>query len=136
MSFLNSLNLPGWPEMIAVTIGGAVGSLARFLSAHYFSLWLGTTFPWGTLFVNVLGSLLIGFVATLAFSKPNVMDPAVRFFLTSGVAGGFTTFSALAFETFSLYQKGEVMLAFANLGGNLLLGFIAVIVGVVLARLL
>jgi CrcB protein len=136
MSFLSALNLPGMIEILAVAFGGAIGCVARFLSNHYLSMLFGSTFPWGTLFVNVLGSLLIGFVATLAFNKPGVIDPNVRILLTSGFAGGFTTFSALAFETCALYQKGEVILALANVGGNLLLGGIAVVLGVMLARLL
>ena len=135
MSFFSAWNLPGINEMLAVAIGGSIGSLARFLSSHYMSLWLGTTFPWGTLVVNVLGSFLIGFVATLAFNKPGLIDPGMRLFLTSGFAGGFTTFSALAFETFALYQRGEIMLVLANVGGNLVLGLIAVVIGVMLARL-
>lgn len=133
---MNALALPAFLEIVAVALGGMIGCVARFLTSYYTSAWLGTTFPWGTLIVNVLGSLLIGFVATAALSKPGLIDPNLRFFLTSGFAGGFTTFSALAFETFALYQKGEIMLAFANLGSNLVLGFIAVIIGVMLAKFL
>lgn len=134
--FLNALALPAAMEIIAVALGGVFGCVARFLTSYYASAWFGTTFPWGTLIVNVVGSLVIGFVATTALAKPGLIDPNLRFFLISGFAGGFTTFSALAYETFALYQKGEPMLAFVNLGGNLLLGFIAVVVGVMLAKLL
>ncbi|MBX3138184.1 fluoride efflux transporter CrcB [Candidatus Obscuribacterales bacterium] len=133
---MNALALPAAMEILAVALGGTFGCVARFLTSYYASAWFGTTFPWGTLIVNVIGSLVIGFVATTALAKPGLIDPNLRFFLISGFAGGFTTFSALAFETFALYQKGEPMLAFANLGGNLLLGFIAVVVGVMLAKLL
>ncbi len=129
-------NMPPIGDMVAVSIGGSIGSLSRFLCNHLFAQLLGTTFPWGTLVVNVAGSLLIGFVATLAAAKPGAIDPTFRFFLTSGFAGGFTTFSALALESFQLFQKGEVWLAVANVGGNLIIGFAAVILGVVLAKLI
>jgi len=135
MSFLNALNLPGVLEVLAVAIGGLIGSVARFLTSHYMAMWLGTTFPWGTLVVNILGSLVIGFVGAIALNKPGAIDPTLRFFLTSGFAGGFTTFSALAFETLNLFQKGEGMLAAANVGGNLVFGFLACVVGIMLARL-
>lgn len=123
-------------EIVAVAIGGMIGCIARFLTSQCLATWFGTTFPWGTLVVNVMGSFLIGFVATTALAKPGLIDPNLRFFLTSGFAGGFTTFSALAYETFALYQKGEPLLACANLGSNLVLGFIAVILGVILAKFL
>lgn len=129
-------NMPPLNDMVAVSIGGAIGSLSRFLCNHLFAQLLGTTFPWGTLVVNVSGSLLLGFVVALASNKPGSIDPTVRFFLTSGFAGGFTTFSALAYESFHLFQKGDVLLAFANVGSNLILGFAAVIVGVAVARLI
>ncbi|MBX9666996.1 MAG: fluoride efflux transporter CrcB [Candidatus Obscuribacterales bacterium] len=129
-------NMPPIGDMVAVSIGGSIGSILRFLCNHLFAQLLGTTFPWGTLVVNVAGSLLIGFVATLATTKPGSIDPTFRFFLTSGFAGGFTTFSALALESFQLFQKGEVWLAVANVGGNLIIGFAAVVLGVVIAKLI
>ncbi len=129
-------NMPPLSDMVAVTIGGSIGSLSRFLCNHLFAQLLGTTFPWGTLVVNVAGSMLIGFVLTLASNKPGSIDPTVRFFLTSGFAGGFTTFSALAYESFYLFQKGEVWLAVANVGSNLVIGFAAVLLGVVVAKLI
>lgn len=136
MPTFEQLNLPGLTQIVAVAAGGLVGSVARYLTGHYLALTFGTTFPWGTMVVNFLGTALLAFVVTLAFNKPGAIDPGLRFFLTTGFAGGFTTFSALAFETFSLYQKGEVVLASINIGGNLLLGVIAVVIGLVLARLI
>jgi fluoride exporter len=136
MSVFDDLNLPAFNDVLAVALGGMVGSVCRYLTGFYLALWLGTTFPWGTLIVNFVGSAFLAFIATLAMNKPGVIDPWLRFFLTTGFAGGFTTFSALAFETASLYQRGEVMLAAANMGGNLLLGVVAVVIGIVLARLI
>lgn len=136
MPSFEQLNLPGLSQILAVSAGGLVGSLARFLTGHYLAQAFGTTFPWGTLVVNFLGTALLTFVITVAFNKPGSINPDLRFFLTTGFAGGFTTFSALAFETFSLYQKGEVLLASLNIGGNLVLGLLAVVIGLVLARLI
>lgn len=135
MPTFEQLNMPGLTQLVAVAAGGLIGSVARYLTGHYLALAFGTTFPWGTMVVNFLGTGLLAFVATVAFNKPGSIDPGLRFFLTTGFAGGFTTFSALAFETFSLYQKGEMLLGSLNIGGNLVLGVIAVVIGIVLARL-
>lgn len=135
MPTFEQLHLPGLTQIVAVAAGGLVGSVARYLTGHYLALAFGTTFPWGTMVVNFFGTALLAFVATVAYNKPGTIDPGLRFFLTTGFAGGFTTFSALAFETFSLYQKGEVMLGSINIGGNLLLGILAVVIGLVLARM-
>jgi len=119
----------------AVALGGAVGSVMRFFSNHYFGMWLGTTFPYGTLFVNVSGSLWLGFIGTLALNKAGLFDPTVRLLLTTGFAGGFTTFSSLAFETMALYEGGAWHLALANVAGNLILGMLGLVLGIYLARL-
>lgn len=121
---------------LAVALGGGVGSLARYFSGLFFSGWLGSTFPWSTLFVNVLGSAFLGFVFSYIAVKPHAIDANVRLLLTSGFAGGFTTFSAFAWETLGLYQKGDVFLACANIAGNLGLGFLAVFLGYLLGRAL
>jgi CrcB protein len=119
---------------LAVAIGGCIGSIARFLSGQLFANWLGTTFPWATLFVNIVGSAFLGFVFSFSIAKPGAIDPNLRLFLTTGFAGGFTTFSAFAWETLSLYQKGDIALALANVGSNLVLGFAAVFLGYLLGR--
>ncbi|MBS2002241.1 MAG: fluoride efflux transporter CrcB [Cyanobacteria bacterium SZAS LIN-5] len=119
---------------LAVALGGSVGSIARFWSGQLFSNWFGTTFPWATLFVNIVGSAFLGFVFSFSIAKPGAVDPNVRLLLTTGFSGGFTTFSAFAWETLSLYQKGDTTLALANIGANLLLGFIAVFLGYLLGR--
>jgi fluoride exporter len=119
---------------LAVALGGSIGSMARFWSGHFFSNWFGTTFPWATLFVNVMGSAFLGFVFSFSVAKPGTIDPNLRLLLTTGFCGGFTTFSSLAWETFSLAQKGDTTLAIANVLGNLLIGGIAVCLGYLLGR--
>lgn len=92
------------------------------------------TFPWATLIVNVFGSLWLGFFGALAVDKPGIMDPNVKFMLTSGFAGGLTTWSSLAFETLALYQRGDTGLAAANMAANVVVGMLAVLLGAVIAR--
>lgn len=121
---------------LAVALGGSIGSIARFLSGYYFANWFGTSFPWATLFVNVIGSAFLGFIFNFTMSKPNVLDPNARLLLTTGFCGGFTTFSSFAWETFSLYQKGDTTLALANIASNLVLGFLACYLGYLLGRLI
>ena len=132
-------NMPTFPEVqvvAAVAFGGAVGSVARFLAGHYLGALLGPTFPWATLLVNVTGSAFLGLIGTLSIEKPGTIDPLVRLLLTTGFAGGFTTFSALSFESLSLYQRGDSGLALANIALNVVVGLISVWVGAVIARAL
>jgi CrcB protein len=130
--------LSSWPtltQILAVAVGGCIGSIARFLVGHFFAVWFGASFPWGTLFVNVVGSAWLAWFVTIAMGKPGAVDPVVRLLLSTGFAGGFTTFSSLSFETIALYQQGGWKAAALNLGLNLFLGFGAAIAGVLLARL-
>ena len=130
-----SFQLPPVSQIIAVAAGGSIGCLARFLAGHYCGMLFGTEFPWATLFVNVSGSAWLGYVGALALAKPGLIDPTWRLLLTTGFAGGFTTFSSLTFETLSLYQRGELALASTNIIANLSLGCLAVILGVLASGL-
>ena len=127
---------PPLSQIGAVALGGAVGSVARFFSNHFCTMWFGTTFPYATLSVNVIGSLWLGFIGTLALNKVGMFDANVRLLLTTGFAGGFTTFSSLAFETMTLYERGALNLALINLAANIILGMLALILGIFLAKLL
>lgn len=113
-----------------LALGGAIGSLARFgvsgLVTHHF----GGAFPWGTLVINVTGSFLIGFIAT--FTDPDgrfTLNSTARYFLMTGVLGGFTTFSAFSLQTLDLARDGEWLRAGANSVGSLVLCLAAVWLG-------
>ena len=107
-------------RFLAICAGGALGSGVRYLVAT----WLTRgAFPLGTLAVNVLGSLAIG--AVMALSLRGAVGDELRFFLVTGVLGGFTTYSAFSYETVSLYQRGFAGLALANVGATLLACFAA-----------
>ena len=112
---------------LLVALGGALGSLLRYLLGAWVQGLLGPGFPWSTLLVNALGSLLIGAVVRL--SLEGALSGEARLFLAVGVLGGFTTFSSFSYETLALVQDGEVLLALAYALGSLLLSFILVYLG-------
>ncbi|HEY1384410.1 MAG TPA: fluoride efflux transporter CrcB [Dongiaceae bacterium] len=119
-----------------VALGGALGSAARYWCSGLVANAVGETFPWGTLIVNVSGSLLIGFTATV--SGPDgrfLIPPEARQFMMVGILGGFTTFSSFSLQTLTLARDGEWLLAGANVVGSVVLCLIAVWVGHMLAVL-
>lgn len=113
-----------------VAIGGALGSMARYACSGLAARWIGAAFPWGTLFVNVAGSLAIGVLAALAThgERPLVGTDA-RAFLMVGVLGGFTTFSSFSLETLTLARGGQLAAAGANVAVSLVACLVAVAIG-------
>lgn len=99
-----------------VAIGGALGSLARYLVSGWVARGIGETFPWGTLAVNVSGSLAIGLFAGLTSAEGRWFVPAVgREFFMIGICGGYTTFSSFSLQTLSQLEEGNWFYALANL---------------------
>lgn len=126
-----SLAIAAW-----VALGGALGSVARYWCSGVVANAVGETFPWGTLIVNVLGSLLIGFIATISGTDGRfLIPPEARQFMMVGILGGFTTFSSFSLQTLTLARDGEWLLAGANVIGSVVLCLIAVWVGHMLAVL-
>jgi CrcB protein len=117
--------------LLAVAIGGAVGSVARYLTTLVLAPW-AAAFPIATLGVNVLGAFLIGLFARL-FGGPDA-DPVLRLALTTGVCGGFTTFSAMSAETVTLVQQGRAGRAVLYVLLSLVLGIGATALGLIIAR--
>jgi CrcB protein len=105
-----------------VALGGAMGSVARYACSAGAARWLGTGFPYGTLFVNVAGSFAIGLLAALvaADGRP-LLGADARAFLLVGVLGGFTTFSSFSLETLELARGGALGAAMLNAGLSVLL---------------
>ncbi len=121
---------------LAVAVGGALGSLARFWLAAAMTALTGPRFPWGTLLINVVGSGVIGLVAGYTLTPDRVaMHPDVRIFLMTGVCGGFTTFSAFSLQTLELMQSGEVIPALGYAIGSVVLCVLATYGGWILGRL-
>jgi CrcB protein len=97
-----------------VAIGGALGSTARYACSLAAARWAGTSFPWGTLLVNVAGSFAIGVLAALLAADGRTLGADARAFLIVGVLGGFTTFSSFSLETFELARGGALGAAALN----------------------
>ena len=121
--------------MLAVGLAGFFGAITRYLVGGWVYRLLPGTFPFGTLTVNVLGSLLLGAVFQLGTERA-VLSPELRIALGTGFLGAFTTFSSFSLETVNLLREGSLMLAVANVGGNVLLCLGAVMLGMALVRLL
>jgi CrcB protein len=95
----------------------------------------GSSFPYGTLIINVLGSLVVGFFVTWSTERI-LINPRWRLLVVVGFCGAFTTFSSYAFESMSLFETGHWFLSFANIGANNLLCLAAAVGGMALARVL
>ncbi len=100
-------------QVLAIATGGALGALLRYWTSLAVHSKLGTGFPYGTLAVNVIGSLLMGFLY-IWFAERLAMGPAVRAFLFIGVLGAFTTFSTFSLETLNLIESGQLGKAALN----------------------
>ncbi|PLS84501.1 MAG: fluoride efflux transporter CrcB [Actinobacteria bacterium] len=124
-------------NVLLVAAGGALGAAARYLLGGFVQARLGPGFPWGTFFVNVTGSFLIGVVLVLV--ERDALPSEARLFLAVGILGGYTTFSTFSYETFS-YETLQLLVAgnaggvLLNALGQLLVGFLAVYLGVVFGR--
>ncbi len=120
---------------LLVGLGSALGGMARYAAAGLFARLFGDAFPWGTLFVNVTGSFLIGFVATLTVVDGRVLlGDGGRQLVMIGVLGGYTTFSAFSLQTLALFHEGEWFRGGANVALSLLLCLIAVWLGYAAAQ--
>jgi fluoride exporter len=120
---------------LGICLGGAVGTGARYLLSGWLLRWLGPGFPYGTLAVNALGSFLMGALMHIALSTESI-SPTLRLTLTTGVLGGFTTYSTFNYETLQLLQEGAWLLGLANLGITIGACLGAGVLGLLVARLL
>ena len=120
-------------KLATVAAGGALGASLRYMAAAVTHSFMGENFPYGTMMVNVLGSLIIGYMLVLL---PDAEDavPFLRLLLITGVLGGFTTYSAFSIETLQLIQDGHLSKAGLNVILTLLLCFLAVWGGFLLGR--
>ena len=117
-----------------IALGSALGGMARYACSNLAVSWLGPSFPWGTLAINVLGSFVIGFFAALTGPHGRVLVPGdVRQFVMVGLCGGYTTFSSFSLQTLTLAQDGEFVRAGLNIGGSVVLCLLAVWLGYVAA---
>lgn len=120
-------------QLVAIAAGGAAGAVMRYLVSNGVYSWLGRGFPWGTLAVNVVGSLLMGLLFVL-LTERLALGGQWRAFLLIGFLGAFTTFSTFSMETLNLIEGGEMVRALLNMVGSVVLCVAAAWGGVVLAR--
>jgi CrcB protein len=122
---------------VLVFLGAGIGGTARFWASGVLANRYGSSFPWGTLFVNVTGSFIIGFFATVTAPEGRwLVGPRSRNFVMTGICGGYTTFSSFSLQTLSLAQEDEWLYAGGNAVFNLVLCLIAVGLGHMLAELI
>jgi CrcB protein len=121
--------------IISIALGGASGALGRFFLSSQITHWMGPGFPWGILIVNVIGCFTMGVIAELSALTWN-LSPEMRAFLTTGILGGFTTFSAFALDTALLTQRGDMTNALLYVGGSVGGSVMALFLGLYIVRLL
>jgi len=124
------------PQLIlAVAIGGALGSVIRYLVGIESGRLFGTDFPWGTLIINVSGSFLIGAFAALFATKWSLPQSA-RALLIVGVCGGYTTFSTFALDVWFLIERGELLASLGYILASVILSTVALVAALHLIRVL
>jgi len=117
-----------------IAVGSALGGIARFFVSGVTAQLIGETFPWGTLIVNVTGSFIIGFFATLTGPDGRVfVGTTGRQFVMIGICGGYTTFSSFSLQTLNLINDGEWFYVGGNVVGSVVLCLAAVWAGHILA---
>jgi CrcB protein len=121
--------------LIAVAAGGAAGAIARYLVTSAVPRWLGHGFPWGTVIVNVAGSLLMGLLIDVMARRWSA-PPEARVFLVTGLLGAFTTFSTFSLDVVTLYERGALAAAAAYVVGSVVVGVLALFGGMWLGRAL
>jgi fluoride exporter len=119
--------------LLIVGTGGFIGTVLRYLVQVYAEKLMNSTFPLGTLLVNVAGSFLIGIIYAFA-EKGNLMNSEWRIFLAVGICGGFTTFSTFAMDNLNLMKDNSLLQLMLYAGGSLFLGIMAVYLGIILTR--
>lgn len=120
-------------QLVVVALGGALGSVLRYLAQVWLGRLLGQGFPWSTLFVNVVGSLLMG-VLVEAAGRVWSPSPELRAFLAVGILGGFTTFSSFSLDVGALASRGDWVLAMVYVMATLMVGVGGFFVGLALVR--
>jgi len=122
-------------NLLVISLGAIFGANARYLISRYSVKLIGSAFPWGTLFINVVGSAIVGFFVVYAGERV-ILDPRWRLLVVVGFCGAFTTFSSYAFESMALFEQGQWQLMAANVLASNLLCLMGAVAGMALARVL
>jgi CrcB protein len=122
-------------KLMAVCLGGAVGSGVRYLLSGWVARAFPSAFPWGTMTVNAAGSFLLAMLMVIGLTT-EALSPVWRIALTTGVMGGFTTYSTFNYETTELLREGATGLALANIAGTVLVCLLFGLIGFAAGRML
>lgn len=120
-------------SIFAVAVGGAIGAAGRHLFNQQMARLFGLNFPWGTFGVNVIGSFIMG-LAVGFFALKYEPSAEMRSFVTTGILGGFTTFSAFSLDAANMIERGQAGLAALYIGGSVVLGLAGLFLGLWIAR--
>jgi len=120
-------------QLLIVMIGGALGAGARHLTGKLMLGWLGPTYPWGTLTVNLVGGFLMGLLAG-GLARLSAPGENWRLFLGVGILGGYTTFSSFSLDVVSLWERGQAMAAFGYVMISVIGAIAALFVGLMVMR--
>jgi CrcB protein len=120
-------------HILLVAVGGALGSVARYLTGLAALRWFGPGYPWGTLLVNVVGGLVIGIFAELIARRFDGSQE-LRLFIITGILGGFTTFSAFSLEVSAMAERGDYAIAIGYILVSVIISVAAVFAGLALVR--
>ena len=116
-------------------MGSFLGGGSRFLVQQYFAKQFATSFPLGTMVINIVGCFFIGVIFS-ASQKANIMTNEMRVFLATGFCGGFTTFSSFSLENYTMLRDGQIFNVFAYTGLSVFIGFLATYFGIQLIKIL
>ncbi|MGH9528687.1 MAG: fluoride efflux transporter CrcB [Terriglobales bacterium] len=122
-------------DFLVISLGAIFGANARYFLSRYAAKILGPTFPYGTLIINVLGSLIVGFFVIWTTERV-LVNPRWRLLVVVGFCGAFTTFSSYAFETMAYFEQGQWLLMLTNFFSNNVLCLGAALAGMAVARVL
>lgn len=121
-------------NLFAVFVGGGIGSSLRYafstLSKKHFGINCRATFT-----INIIGCIFLAFFSTLALKNSNIINHNLALFLTTGIAGGFTTFSTFSYENINLLKEGKILISFLYLSSSLIFGAMGIYFGYLLANL-
>ncbi len=122
-----------WSKILALGVGGFIGSNLRYWISSWVLERFGGYFPYGTLMVNAIGCFIIGFI-TIYGNEVVEISPLFKIFITTGLLGALTTFSTFAIESFEFIGKANYLFALLNIGLNICVGLLAVGLGLLTAK--
>ncbi len=122
-------------DLLLISVGAIAGANARYVISRFAARVLGPVFPWGTLLINISGSMIVGFFMIYATERA-VLDPRWRLLIVVGFCGAFTTFSSYAFESMAYFEQGQWQLMLVNIVSNNLLCLGGALAGMAMARVL